>query len=107
MSVKKALALLAAVVLPLNLCGCMAHTELDKEAMEAYLSIRQSPAYQATPGFRLMMEMKKLNQQNGYNDVFLPAMRKLSPAYEAYYQKLLLANEALLKAYPEANGQQE
>lgn len=79
----------------------------NKEAMEAYLSIRQSPAYQATPGFRLMMEMKKLNQQNGYNDVFLPAMRKLSPAYEAYYQKLLLANEALMKAYPEANGQQE
>lgn len=33
MSVKKALALLAAVVLPLNLCGCMAHTELDKEAI--------------------------------------------------------------------------
>lgn len=77
----------------------------NKEAMEAYLSIRQTPAYQATPGYRLMMEMKKLNQQNGYNDVFLPAMRKLSPAYEAYYQKLLRANEALLKAYPEANNQ--
>lgn len=33
MPVKKVLALLAAVVLPLNLCGCMAHTELDKEAI--------------------------------------------------------------------------
>ena len=37
--------------------------------------------------------MKHFYQSSGYYEKFIPAMRRVSPSYEAYYQKLLAADE--------------
>ena len=36
--------------------------------------------------------MKRLQMESGYNDVFIPAMQRLSPAYGEYYKTLQAAN---------------
>ena len=36
--------------------------------------------------------MKRLQRESGYNDVFIPAMQRLSPAYGEYYKALQAAN---------------
>ena len=35
-------------------------------------------------GAKLKEVVKRFNQEQGYNSVFIPAMRKLSPAYDEY-----------------------
>lgn len=45
--------------------------------------------------------MREFNSVHGYNDVFLPAMRRLSGSYAEYCRQLEIANEKLLKQYPE------
>lgn len=72
-----------------------------KEMLEQYIAYRQSDEYKASPAFRLMSFMKEFNQTSGYYDVFIPAMKELSPSYAEYYKQLEAANEKLLKAYPE------
>ncbi len=37
--------------------------------------------------------MKHFYQSSGCYEKFIPAMRRVSPSYEAYYQKLLAADE--------------
>ena len=69
------------------------------EQTAQYLKFRQSEEYQNSPAGRLLKWMQHLNESNGYNDVFLPAMRRLSPAYQEYVQQLQIANEKLLAAF--------
>lgn len=45
--------------------------------------------------------MKIFCESSGYYDVFIPAMRKLSPLYNAYYEQMLKANDKFMKNYPE------
>jgi hypothetical protein len=45
--------------------------------------------------------MRTALQSGGYNDVFLPAMERLSSSYRAYRAALHTANETLLARYPE------
>lgn len=83
----------------------------NKEMLEQYLAYKQTDAYKSSPAFRLMELMKEFNSAHGYNDVFIPAMRRLSSSYTEYYRQLEIANEKLLEQYPEierwsAGGQQ-
>lgn len=72
----------------------------NKEMLEAYLEYRMSDEYKESPAGKLMEWMRALNSTNGYNDVFIPAMKQLSPSYAAYFQQMEEANEKLLKQYP-------
>jgi len=45
--------------------------------------------------------MKEFCSSNGYYDVFIPAMRRLSPLYNEYYEQMLRANEEFIKTHPE------
>lgn len=72
-----------------------------KEPIEQYLAYKKTDAYKNAPAYRLMEQMKRFHQTSGYYDVFLPAMRQLSPSYRAYCHQLELANEKLLAQYPE------
>ncbi len=45
--------------------------------------------------------MKQVCATNGYYEKFIPAMRKLSPLYNEYYEEMLKANEQFIKNYPE------
>ena len=68
----------------------------NKEILEQYEAIRASDEYKSTPAYRLQEFLARLNQENGYNDIFIPAMQRLSNSYREYYEKLIKANEVFL-----------
>lgn len=45
--------------------------------------------------------MNQFCAANGYYDVFIPAMRKLSPLYNEYYEQMMKADEQFKITYPE------
>ena len=55
--------------------------------LERYEEIKASDAYKNTPGYRFQELFAQLNRENGYNDVFIPAMRRLSSSYREYDEK--------------------
>lgn len=72
----------------------------NSEMIQQYQDFKQSAEYQSSPAKELMEAMKSFGNTSGYNDVFIPAMRRLSPTYEEYYQDLIKANEVFVKRYP-------
>lgn len=80
------------------------YLENNKELLAKYLEFKQSSEYQNSPAAKLAKLMKDFNRSNGYNDVFIPAMRKLSVSYAEYYKKLESVNEKLIKKHPEYNN---
>ena len=77
----------------------------NKEMLDQYLKFKQSEEYKNSPACRLMELMKKFNSSNGYNDVFIPAMKQLSASYTEYYKQMEIANEKLLEQYPELKNE--
>lgn len=73
--------------------------ENSKEIIEQYLEFQKTDEYRNSAGFRLMELMRKLNEKQGYNSIFIPAMRRLSPAYDEYMIKLQNANQIFLHQY--------
>lgn len=71
----------------------------NKETIEQYLELMRSKEFRETKAYKLREQMMQLNQQNGYNTVFIPAMKRLSPSYKAYYDQLEQANEVFLQVY--------
>lgn len=65
------------------------------------MEFKQTDAYKNSPAYRLMEYMKQFCCSSGYYDVFIPAMRKLSPLYDEYYVQMLKADEEFAKMYPE------
>ena len=49
------------------------------------------------PAFLLQRKMQKELQNKGYNDIFIPNMRKLSPTYDAYKQALDDINDRICR----------
>lgn len=76
----------------------------NKDILDEYRKFKQTDEYKNSPGFRLMEYMKQVFTTNGYYDVFIPAMRKLSPLYNEYYEQMLKANDVFIKNYPEYSG---
>lgn len=72
-----------------------------KKVLDDYQKYRQTEEYQNSPACRLMETMKQICAANGYDDTFIPAMRKLSPLYNEHYEQLLKVNEQFTKSYPE------
>ena len=68
----------------------------NKEIIDQYLEFQKTDEYRNSPGFRLMELLREFNQDKGYNAVFIPAMRRLSPTYEEYMMKLQKANQIFL-----------
>ncbi len=68
-----------------------------RDALAQYQAVMASEAYRQTPAYRLKAHLEAWQRQSGYNDVFIPAMRRLSPAYEAYHRALEKANEVFLR----------
>lgn len=80
---------------------------LDKnqEMIEWYLSYRESEEFKTSFVGRWMEYMREFQKSSGYTEVFLPAMRKLSPSYAEYCRQMEQANEKLLERYPEKEMQ--
>lgn len=64
----------------------------NKETLELYQSVISSEEYKATPIYKLQELLRQLCKENGYNDVFIPAMKRLSPSYREYHKALETAN---------------
>lgn len=73
----------------------------NKEMLSKYWEYKRSDEYKNSPAFKLMELMKEFNRSNGYNDIFIPAMKQLSPSYAEYCRKLEAASKKLLEQYPE------
>ncbi len=73
----------------------------NKEVLDKYLEYKKSDEYKNSPAFKFMELMKVFNASSGYNEVFIPAMKQLSPSYTEYYKQLEVANKKLLEQYPE------
>jgi len=73
----------------------------NKEVLEQYLAFKQSDEYKNLPVFQIQSLLKDFNSTSGYYDVFIPALKELSPSYAEYYQQMEIANEKLLAVYPD------
>jgi len=71
----------------------------NKKMLEQYQAVIASDEYKATPIYKLQELLKLLNSENGYNDVLIPAMKRLSPSYREYHQALEAANDVFMKHY--------
>lgn len=72
----------------------------NKDMLEQYRAVMESEEYKATPAYRLQECLKQFQNESGYNEVFIPAMKRLSPSYREYYENLMAANEIFIKHYP-------
>jgi DNA-binding transcriptional MerR regulator len=67
----------------------------NKKTLDWYLAYIKTDEFRNSPAYRLQELLKRFNAASGYNDVFIPAMKDLSPSYAAYYRQLENANEVL------------
>lgn len=72
-----------------------------QKEIESYLAYKKSEEYKVTPAYRLETELRRFNSASGYDDVFIPAMCRLSETYRRYQEALRKANEKFLQRYPE------
>ncbi len=79
----------------------------NKNVLDEYIKYKQTEEYKNSPAFRLMEYMKQVCATNGYYDIFIPAMRKISPLYNEYYEQMLKANDIFVRSYPEYLVEQE
>ena len=73
----------------------------NKDMLEQYRAVMESEEYKATPAYRLQECLKQFQNESGYNEVFIPAMQRLSPSYREYYKALQIANETFIRQYPQ------
>lgn len=75
--------------------------EKHRQEMESCRAAKQTDAYKTSPAYRLENTLKTFMAGNGYNEIFIPAMCRLSETYRIYRQKLLEANIKFLQMYPQ------
>ena len=73
------------------------YLEEHKDMLQQYEAVKASAAYKSTPAYKLQALLAQLNHENGYNDIFIPAMRRLSSSYRTYSEKLSKANAIFQK----------
>ena len=73
----------------------------NREVIEKIMTYRESDEYKASPAYRLRESFRQFGKVSGYNDIFIPAMCRLSQSYREYQEKLKKADEKLLQDYPQ------
>lgn len=73
----------------------------NKERLDEYIKYKQSSEYLNYPVYKIQQILKSFNYTSGYYEVFIPAIKELSPSYAEYYMQLEASNEKLLAEYPE------
>lgn len=75
------------------------YLEENRENIELFKKLKESKKYKSSPAFRLNEYFKKITSESGYYDIFISSMRKLSPSYEAYYEKLKEADRIFAEEF--------
>ena len=73
----------------------------NREVIEKIMTYRESDEYKASPAYRLKESFRQFGKVSGYNDIFIPAMCRLSKSYREYQDKMKKADEKLLQNYPQ------
>lgn len=76
----------------------------NREAIEWYLEYKESDEYRNSAAGKWMEQMREFQRTSGYTDVFLPAMKQLSPSYAEYCLRMEQADKKFLECYPKAAG---
>jgi len=74
----------------------------NKEFLDYYYAYLQSDEYRNSPAYKYKSLLKEFNTSSGYYNIFIPAMKRLSPAYAEYFRQTEIANIKILEQYPEA-----
>lgn len=75
--------------------------DTHREVLESYMAYIRTEDYKKTQAYRLKETLEQFNSASGYNDIFVPAMCRLSSTYREYHAALQRAGEELLQRYPE------
>lgn len=67
--------------------------EENREIIEIYQTYKKSDEYKASPAYRLEESLRQFGKLSGYNDIFIPAMCRLSKSYREYHEALRKADE--------------
>ena len=70
--------------------------EANKEKVQAYEAFKESEDYKSSQVKKIADKLRAYMVDNNYYDLVIPLMRKISPSYDDYYNKLLEANEKFL-----------
>lgn len=73
----------------------------NREILETIMTYRQSDEYKASDAYRLKESFRQFGKMSGYNDIFIPAMCRLSGSYREYQEKLKEADDKLMQEYPQ------
>ncbi|MDE7185710.1 MAG: MerR family transcriptional regulator [Lachnospiraceae bacterium] len=71
--------------------------EEHREEIEACMKYKASKEYQSSMAFRLEQALRQFNSVSGYNEIFIPAMCRLSKAYREYHEMLMNANHRFVQ----------
>lgn len=71
--------------------------EDHKDYIKAYKEYKNTDEYKNSLIKLIQDKLKKFMQENNYYEKAIPLIRKFSKSYDAYYEKLLKANEEYLK----------
>mgnify|MGYP004704435675 CR=1 FL=1 len=69
----------------------------NEENVKGYTEFLESDEYKNSPLKTIRDKIKNYMIKNNYYEVALPLIRKMSPAYDDYYKKLLESNEKFLR----------
>lgn len=75
------------------------YMEDNREVIKQYMLFKQSDEYRASSAYRMHELFRQLNSENGYDTVFIPAMKKLSISYREYIAALEKANKIFMSQY--------
>ncbi len=73
----------------------------NREVIESCMAYKKTAEYKSSQAYRMEEMLKQFNSTSGYNDIFIPAMCRLSRFYQEYYETLQSVNEKFLQRYPE------
>ncbi|MFQ8697608.1 MAG: hypothetical protein ACLR8B_04495 [Peptoniphilus harei] len=70
--------------------------EDNRDKVKAYEDFKESEDYKSSQVKKIYDKIRVYMVENNYYDLVIPLIRKISPSYDAYYKKLLEANEKFL-----------
>lgn len=76
----------------------------NQDLITTYLAYKQSDDYLNSPGYQMQQLIQEFNATSGYYDIFIPALKVLSPSYREYLEQIEEANKIFLSTYPELEG---
>ncbi len=77
------------------------YLEENRESIELYMKFKETQEYKNSPAFRLNEFFRKISCENGYYDIFIPAVKTLSPSYREYCEKLSQADRIFAEKFGE------